>query len=288
VKMEELCVFVERDWFAYSLGVSLVLGILASFLPQHYAIIRTRTSDGTSWQSIFLSTLSASINTFNAMLEQYQSLTCCSSFGFWKCNGSLLSIYAIMMGFLNSLFLFGLVLLFFPKDFGHGEFEGENFKQKKRATMAFWGYVIVNFAVLPTLAYFLVDSYGIDSQEIQYFIFSLGVVSSAAIVVQWSPQIFQTWRSRHIGSLSMLMLLLQAPGSFINASFQAFLYNVSISTWFPFFVTGLQQLALLLICVGLKLKEKWNSRTQLEMEELSEPFIVEIETNVEPSSPPSN
>ncbi len=38
-------------------------------------------------------------------------MSCCGEFGFLRCNGSMLSIYQIAVGWLNSLVLYVLVLV---------------------------------------------------------------------------------------------------------------------------------------------------------------------------------
>jgi hypothetical protein len=51
------------------------------------------------------------------------------------------------------------------------------------------------------------------------------------------------------GSLSILMQVIQAPGNFLIAAYQALAPNSSVTTWLPYLLAGLLQLALV-CCVA--------------------------------------
>lgn len=48
-----------------------------------------------------------------------------------------------------------------------------------------------------------------DGHVFKDYTFGIGVVSAIANIIQWSPQIYKTFKTFEIGSLSILMLLLQ-------------------------------------------------------------------------------
>jgi len=89
---ESNCKFDNKPTVSYIVGGLLILGVFISWFPQHFKIIRYKTSQGISWLTIFLGNLSTINNTINVIMEQWNTLICCPSFGFWKCNGALLSI----------------------------------------------------------------------------------------------------------------------------------------------------------------------------------------------------
>jgi uncharacterized protein with PQ loop repeat len=78
----------------------------------------------------------------------------------------------------------------------------------------------------------------------------LGVVASVLAGVQYIPQIFTTWRLQTIGSLSVPMMCIQTPGSFVFASsLAARLGPAGWSTWSLFLLTGCLQGCLLVMCL---------------------------------------
>jgi hypothetical protein len=58
--MSDTCV-AEHDWFAAFLSIGLTLGLLLSYIPQHFRIINKNSSEGFSpWYLLLGSTSSAS------------------------------------------------------------------------------------------------------------------------------------------------------------------------------------------------------------------------------------
>lgn len=76
---------------------------------------------------------------------------------------------------------------------------------------------------------------------------ALGIAASVLVAIVWLPQIYTTLRERSPGSLSIEMLLLQAPGSVLVVIFQAVLANPPLpwSTWLPYIITSLEQFLLI-------------------------------------------
>lgn len=74
----------------------------------------------------------------------------------------------------------------------------------------------------------------------------LGITATILAAIQYFPQIWMTWHLKHVGSLSIPMMLIQTPGSFVWAgSLAARLGPSGWSTWGMFVVTGLLQGTLL-------------------------------------------
>lgn len=80
---------------------------------------------------------------------------------------------------------------------------------------------------------------------------TLGSVASTLAMIQYLPQIYFTWRNGSIGSLSIITMLIQVPGSFLFAfSLWLRVGTAGWSTWLVFVVTGTLQAFLL----GLAIK----------------------------------
>lgn len=80
---------------------------------------------------------------------------------------------------------------------------------------------------------------------------TLGTVASTLAMIQYLPQIVFTWRNGDIGSLSIITMLIQVPGSFLFAfSLWLRVGAAGWSTWLVFIVTGSLQSVLL----GLAIK----------------------------------
>lgn len=81
--------------------------------------------------------------------------------------------------------------------------------------------------------------------------------------IVWVPQIIKLIRSQEKGGLSLLMFIIQTPGSAIIIIFQAILNKQNWSTWISYVFTLLEQLIIVALLVRLKYK-KWKD-TQFEL-----------------------
>jgi hypothetical protein len=62
------------------------------------------------------------------------------------------------------------------------------------------------------------------------------------------------------------MLLLQAPGSFLVVFFH-WRYHESVSTWLPFFITGIQMIFLLGMCIYYEMKKRRHRSENIQEEQ---------------------
>ncbi|GAA5918202.1 hypothetical protein JCM6882_005150 [Rhodosporidiobolus microsporus] len=84
---------------------------------------------------------------------------------------------------------------------------------------------------------------------------TLGFVSLGLACVQYAPQLVLTARRRLVGSLSIPMMLLQTPGSFLFVYTLAIRPSVNYTAWLTYFVTGLLQGTLLVLCLIYKRRQ---------------------------------
>lgn len=90
----------------------LVIGILVSYLPQHYKIISRRSSRGLSPMFVLLGTVSgtASIANILTLPESTRDMGCCKEIGSFPCAAALLGIAQI--GVQWTCFFFMYVTIF--------------------------------------------------------------------------------------------------------------------------------------------------------------------------------
>jgi len=79
---------------AFVLSVFIVLGILVSYLPQHYRIIARRSSEGLSPLFVLLGTTSSSFALFNILClpASQRDIACCREISRFACFSALLGI----------------------------------------------------------------------------------------------------------------------------------------------------------------------------------------------------
>jgi hypothetical protein len=77
----------------------------------------------------------------------------------------------------------------------------------------------------------------------------LSVFAIGLNVVQVLPQIWQTWRTRRVGALSIPAMCMQTPGGIVFAVILSRTATGNWTTWVPYLVSALLQGVLLLLCL---------------------------------------
>jgi hypothetical protein len=81
-------------------------GALVSFLPQHVALLRSRSAVGLSWTWMLLSNIATWCLVFNVIGLSYAELDCCASVSFGGCMEILLPVFQVSVAALNMLPIF--------------------------------------------------------------------------------------------------------------------------------------------------------------------------------------
>lgn len=155
-----------------------------------------------------------------------------------------------------------LFLIFFPRDDAETTLENDDVTTAEIST---WkeAILVLAFSLIFFVFAFLgsvVFVYAIPSRIRQWANF-LGVLGSMLAAVQYLPQIWTTWRSQTIGSLSVPMMCIQTPGSFVFASSLAVrLGPAGWSAWGLFILTGCLQGCLLVMCLWFLWRDRQQKR----------------------------
>ncbi|GAA5992488.1 hypothetical protein JCM10908_000845 [Rhodotorula pacifica] len=85
---------------------------------------------------------------------------------------------------------------------------------------------------------------------------TVGLMSVVLACVQYTPQLVHTYQRKLVGSLSIPMMLIQTPGSFVFVYTLAIRPNVDVTGWLTYFITGLLQGYLLVLCLLYKRRQR--------------------------------
>ncbi|CAG8984076.1 hypothetical protein HYALB_00003018 [Hymenoscyphus albidus] len=245
-----------------TLSIFILFGILVSYLPQHYRIIARGTSEGISPYFILLGTTSGTCAFANILTlpASRADVACCKTISTFECVAGLLGIAQVgVQWFCFSVILF-LFLVFFPRTPPiHDEEDepvGDQYTWRTALTVAFvcllHGLLVI--IVSTALFYSRPGTLGTWANI-------LGITATILATIQYLPQIWMTWFLGHVGSLSIPMMLIQTPGSFVWAgSLAARLGVEGWSSWGVFLVTGCLQGCLLVmgICFEVKARREKN------------------------------
>lgn len=225
-----------------ALGVILIVGTIASTIPQHIKIWQNKSTVGLSCLWLFLGNVNQFSSVINAVVMKFPQLQACSILGVGECTPSLLALYQLL-----ALWLFS-----FPLYIWYLKFSIPSVMHRREWLMArvLFGILLAFIVVAIGAAVVTLTEFGDCAYVTLGFGYTMGIVSTVMTFTQWAPQIYSTFRAKSVGSFSILMLAMQAPGSFIIIFFFIFVSHENISTWLSYVSTACQQILLLsLLCV---------------------------------------
>eukprot|EP01117_Protostelium_nocturnum_P012121 TRINITY_DN4443_c0_g1_i1.p1 TRINITY_DN4443_c0_g1~~TRINITY_DN4443_c0_g1_i1.p1 ORF type:complete len:316 (+),score=50.26 TRINITY_DN4443_c0_g1_i1:128-1075(+) len=251
------CVWKQENWSHYAIPSFLIIGIQVSYIPQHVSIIMSKSSRGISWISLWLAAISTSCNVVASTisLDVWPKFECCyNEWGFGHCVSSILPEIQLSTGFTNTWVLFLLVILYHETksdymvlkpstDSIDGSQEHVLEKKSGKKKLIMWIVFLLSFLIC-FVSFFAVGitlNYTLPNKEnvIDRYAMAIGILAASAVFVQWTPQIYKTFVNKDPGTLSILFLLLQTPGSFLCV--WAFLGIRPWYVWASYAVSGVQQ-----------------------------------------------
>src|SRR5271155_4392089 len=126
---------------------------------------------------------------------------------------------------------------------------------------------VVATSVLHAMVIFILSLYFVlrRPNNLQGWAEFLGIFATVLASIQYFPQIYTTYMLRRVGSLSIPMMCIQTPGSFLwAASLAARLGKQGWSAWGVYMVTGCLQGALLVMAIYFEIVERRRLKKQGE------------------------
>ncbi|KAI9291038.1 hypothetical protein K502DRAFT_368761 [Neoconidiobolus thromboides FSU 785] len=249
------CTFVH-DNFQFYLSNFILFGMFISYLPQHYKIIKNKSSDGISSYFLLLGSISGLCNLINILINQRNVIQCCSAITLPLCLESLLGVLQIFAQWWLFFVIFILYYVYFPEDrkltdyIPHIHQSLPPTKYSEEWQLALWvkytvyGHLIISVIITSVLLY------GFDNMDgaLLWANFN-GLFSMLLAMIQYLPQIFITWKRKNIGVLSIPMMMMQTPGAFLFVFSLALREGTNWTTWITYLVTGILQGTLLIMCL---------------------------------------
>jgi len=235
---------------ALNLGVALflVIGTIVSYVPQYIAIIKAGSSEGISFMMLAILMLSSFLTAINSGILKWPHVVCCQHLGPGQCLKNNLATEQLLAGLILTVILYILFLVYFKTE-PTGKHSREKRVRNKLIALGTFIAVVTLSILLSVLGGVLYYTLKFTSKVLIGYAQALGTTSSILMVIEWAPQIYTTWKMKSPGSLSVLMLLIQIPGSLLVIYFQAILNAADFTTWAPYFFQCIEQAILVVMCV---------------------------------------
>ncbi|KAL3419782.1 ATP synthase F0 [Phlyctema vagabunda] len=245
----------QPSYLNLALSIFILLGILVSYLPQHYRIIARGTSEGISPYFVLLGTTSGTCGFANILVlpASRADVACCKTVSTFECTAGLLGIAQVGVQWFCFSVILLLFLVFFPRSPELPVASGAK-QHTWRTAVSVAILCLVHGLFVIWISVALIVS---RPEHLGTWANVLGITATVLAAIQYLPQIWTTYSLGHVGSLSIPMMLIQTPGSFVWAgSLAARLGIEGWSTWGVYLVTGSLQGCLLVMGICFEVKAR--------------------------------
>ncbi|OJD34849.1 pq loop repeat protein [Diplodia corticola] len=249
----------------FSISIFILVGILVSYLPQHAKIVLRRSSEGLSPWFVLLGTTSGTCAIANILVlpRSREDIGCCDEIDGFACGAALLGIAQVGVQWSCFFLIMLLFLVFFPREDTapqQGEDEAHHSRYTFQQALLVVGLSIAHFFAVFLVSVVLLARY---PHSLQLWANILGIMATCLASIQYVPQIYTTWKLQHVYSLSIPMMLIQTPGSFVFAASLAVRLGASgWSAWGVYIVTGCLQGVLLGMGIYFWVRDRKEQKAQ--------------------------
>ncbi|KAL0071163.1 hypothetical protein AAF712_001723 [Marasmius tenuissimus] len=268
-------------------AVAEALGLIVSYLPQHFRIINNGSSEGLSPLFLLLGTTSATAGMLNMVTMQWGIVKCCKVLSLGSCIEMTAGVIQLFIQWSMFTLIFVLYMIYYPP---HLRYQGRSehdsrppvgvlkpqYTQGWRTSVVCSWVAGIHFFVSAVTTILLLSTFPPTpapspspspepiplpspdspmSQSVARWATFLGVTSAMLAVVQYLPQIIHTARHKVVGALSIPMMCIQTPGAVLMVLSIALRPSTNWTSWITFAVAGSMQGVLLVLCICWKFRQ---------------------------------
>ncbi|ELP93122.1 hypothetical protein EIN_053770 [Entamoeba invadens IP1] len=221
-------------------GMVIMIGTVLSVFPQYIKLLRKRDSSGLSPFYLLIQFINQVTAVANGCITNATYIHSCVYLGFNGCFGVLISWIQIMLLAMVYLPQIVFYLVFFP--------DKKNFSLFKIPLYTTPVVVFISLLIFGTVP-LLEMTDGECGEWTSGIGFLYGIICTICVFIQWSPQIYMTFKRKSAGALSVLMMSITAPGMVILTIYMIFITKQSFSTWLSNAASAIQQVILLTLLI---------------------------------------
>jgi len=244
------------------IGAILFFGTIISVIPQIQIVISNRSSFGLNTTSIWITSFSQFIMIINMICLHSSDFSGIIQLPFSETWQRMLTFCNIFILWFMYSFIPYLSNIFFDKKSRPARPKPTIERDRKvNNTMIVLLYIVLGLLITMTLANGVI--LGFTGPLIRSIGGLLGTIATALVFAQYLPQMITTCQLKDPGSLSLLMLMIQAPGGMINSLFMWLGNKDHWTTWISYFAASIQQFILLMIGFYFKCNKEENKYESL-------------------------
>ncbi|KAK8899401.1 hypothetical protein M9Y10_001717 [Tritrichomonas musculus] len=246
--------FEEPSIIWIAVGSIIFIGSVISVIPQIISILKRKSSFGLNVISIFVTSVSQFILLTNVLCFHIEDFRGFLQFPFIQVIPRFLTFsitFGLWIFFLAIPFL---TMIFFDKNHPKSQTPIDRKQSNIMTTVLTVAVPFSSFIFL--ISYFILGTQnGFESKIVLYFGGICGSISTIIGFAQYIPQMITTCSIEGPGSLSLILLFIQAPGGTANALFMAIAQGDHWTTWISILSASIQQFILIGIILYYKCKK---------------------------------
>lgn len=238
-----------------ALGQAITLGCIVSVLPQIVVLVKRRSSYGLNPLYVFVTSFGQFMLVMNVI-----SLHSADFIGIVQ-----IPLSRVLPRLLTFGITFSMWFVYLPVPFLNAIFFDSNQRigrnEENVAAEKFWNTVLTG--LMPILGVGMAGVYtiqmliwGVSAQTILVTGKVYGTFAAVLVIAQYLPQMITTCKLKDNGSLSMALMMMQAPGGLANVLFMAIGQGDNWTTWISLLAGSVQMFILLSICVFFKIRQR--------------------------------
>lgn len=250
-------------WF----GVLIAIGVWISWLPQQVQFLRSKSTFGVSYWWILLTQAANWAPFIIGLYTNWDLFRCCSYLDFWDCQKTLVTMWQLGISTFSVTCIFILYVMYYDpigptviKYLRENPLEEVHISDKVRLNAANYkdvtrkakfikfilsvGFMVLVFVSI-VIGYFIMYVTDPQSSELKVYTIFLSVIGVLSVVVQFTPQIYITYKLKTSGNLSLVMLIIQTPGTWVWLFYMVVVDPQDWTVWLSSFVAGSQVSVLL-------------------------------------------
>lgn len=235
--------------------VCIWLGTLCSCIPQLMRIVRLRTSYGISPLFIVLTSGGHFLLNLNIFSLHNPIFIGIPQVPFEGVAVRLLTFLNLFTLFILLYPCLPLSLIFFDKEIREKRMP-DSFKKERASAITFSVLFLLTMLIMFAVFIGFIGKFGIGNRYVAGFGKVFGAISSALSMVHYIPQFVRTCIIKDNGSLSLIMLAIQAPGGFYNGLVMAIGQGEDWTTFLAIMFSAIQQGILLILCIYYKCQKR--------------------------------
>lgn len=246
----------QQDFSMLAIGICWLASIFITYIFQYIKIIKYHSVEGISSHFMILGNVSSITAFMNSLVFYLSVFRECPTIDPIECLNRSLGLYQIACQFICFIILYVLFVIFYKSTIHHtyNTFSSTpppsepllpQLSGRKRHLPLFVVSLTVDILLIMVTIIILQRNAWTGDDDVGYiYARTLGLISTMAVIGQYTPQIFKLYQIKHPRTLSIITYILLSVGNFVSFFYLVMQDASDFTTWMPYAISLLLQVIL--------------------------------------------